>query len=53
MHNAKICYAELSLAQPDVPKSEPGGFGIFRSSNDLVKQRRPNLRIGEHLWYVI
>jgi hypothetical protein len=35
MDNAKICSAELSLANPDVPKSETGGSGISRCLDDL------------------
>jgi hypothetical protein len=35
MHNAKICSAELSSAKSDVPKSETGGSGISRGSDDL------------------
>jgi hypothetical protein len=35
MHNAKICSAEPSSAKSDVPKSETGGSGISRGSNDL------------------
>jgi hypothetical protein len=53
MHNAKICSVEPSLAKLDVSKSEIGGSGVFSSLTDLGKQRRPNLRIGGHPWYVI
>jgi hypothetical protein len=35
MQNAKICSAEPSSAQPDVPKSETGGSGISRGSDNL------------------
>jgi hypothetical protein len=35
MHSAEICSVEPSSTKPDVPKSETGGSGISRSSDDL------------------
>jgi hypothetical protein len=35
MHNAKICSAEPSSAKLNVSKSETGGSGISRGSDDL------------------
>jgi hypothetical protein len=35
MHNAKICSAEPSSAKLDVSKSQIGGSGIARGSDDL------------------
>jgi hypothetical protein len=45
MHRAKICSTEPNLTKLDVPKSETGGSGISRSSDDLAKQWQLNLRI--------
>jgi hypothetical protein len=35
MYSAKICYAEPSSVKSDVSKSETGGSGISRGSDDL------------------
>jgi hypothetical protein len=53
MQGVEICSAETSLAKPDGPVSKTGGSAISRNSEELAKQRRLNLMIGEHPWYII
>jgi hypothetical protein len=61
MHNAKICSAEPSSAKLNVSKSETGGSGISRGSDDLgettmvepMDWRTPLIRYLENPGHVI